>query len=40
MMDKGKAKMPEYEHPDDNESTQSLDSEFEGLDAPTMWTNE
>ena len=35
-MDKGKAKMPEYEddHFDDNESTHSLDSEFGGFDVP------
>ena len=36
-LDKGKAKMPEYEddHFDGNESTHSLDSEFEGLDIRT-----
>ena len=35
-MDKGKAKMSEYEddHFDDNELTHSLDSEFGGLDVP------
>ena len=35
-MDKGKAKMQEYEddHFDDNESTQSLDSEFGGFNVP------
>ena len=34
-MDKGKAKMPEYENDqfDDNESTPSLDSEFVALSA-------
>ena len=32
-MDKGKAKMSEYED-DDNESTHSLDSEFGGFDVP------
>ena len=33
-MDKGTTKIPEYEddHFDDNESTQSLDSEFGGFD--------
>ena len=35
-MDKGKAKIPEYEddHFDRNESTHSLDSEFGGFDVP------
>ena len=35
-MDKGKAKMSEYEddHFDDSESTHSLDIEFGGLDVP------
>ena len=32
-MDKGKAKMSEYED-DDNESTHSLDSEFGGFNVP------
>ena len=31
-LDKGKAKMPEYEDPIDNESTHSLDSEFKCFD--------
>ena len=31
-LDKGKAKMSEYEDLKDNASTHSLDSEFEGLD--------
>ena len=36
-MDKGKAKMLEYEddHVDDNESTHSLDSEFGDFDVPS-----
>ena len=35
-MDKGKVKMSEYEddHFDDNESTHSLDSEYNGFDVP------
>ena len=35
-MDKGKAKMPEYEddHFNGNESTQSLDNEFNRFDVP------
>ena len=37
-MDKGKAKMPEYEGSDGNESPQSLDSEHGGLDFPIMRT--
>ena len=37
---KGKAKMPEYEDDHfDNESTHSLDSEFEGLDVLIMQMN-
>ena len=39
-MDKGKAKMPEYEDSDGNESAHSLDSEFGGLDVPIMRTPE
>ena len=37
-MDKGKAKMLEYEDDpsDDNESTHSLDSEFGAFDVPLM----
>ena len=37
-MDKGKAKMSEYEDDpsDDNESTHSLDSEFGGFDVPII----
>ena len=37
-MDKGKAKMAEYEDDrfDDNESTHSLDSEFGGFDVPIV----
>ena len=37
-MDKGKAKMPEYEDDqfDDNESTHSLDNEFGGFDVPII----
>ena len=37
-MDKGKAKMPEYEddHFDDDELTHSLDSEFGGFDVPNL----
>ena len=38
-MDKRKAKMPEYKDLDDNESTHSLDSEFEGLDVPFIRMN-
>ena len=37
--DKGKAKMPEYDDPDKNESTHSLDTEFEGLDTSIIRTN-
>ena len=33
-MDKGKAKMPEYEDQVDNESLHSLDIELEGVDTP------
>ena len=39
-LDKGKAKMPEYEDSDGNESAHSLDSEFGGLDVPIMRTPE
>ena len=37
-LDKGKAKMPEYEdnHFDGNESTHSLNSEFDGFDVPII----
>ena len=37
-LDKGKAKMPEYEydHFNRNESTHSLDSEFKGFDVPII----
>ena len=38
-LDKGKAKMSEYEEPIDNTSTHSLDSEFEGLDIPIIQTD-
>ena len=38
-MDNGKVKMPEYEDPDDNESTHSLEGEFEGLDISTIQMN-
>ena len=39
-MDKGKAKMPEYEdnQSDDNESAHSLNSELDGFDVPIMRT--
>ena len=39
-MDKGKAKMPEYEEDqfDSNESTRSLDNELGGFDVPIMRT--
>ena len=37
-LDKGKAKMSEYKDPNDNASTHSLDSEFEGLDIPIIQT--
>ena len=37
-IDKGKAKMPEYEDSDGNDSTHSLDSEYGGLDVPIMRT--
>ena len=37
-LDKGKAKMSEYEDPNDNASTHSLDNEFEGLDIPIIQT--
>ena len=37
-IDKGKAKMPEYEDSDGNESTHSIHSEYGGLDVPIMRT--
>ena len=39
-MDKGKAKMPEYEDEqhDGHESGHSLDSEYDGFDVPLMRT--
>ena len=37
-LDKGKAKMSEYEDTNDNASTHSLDNEFEGLDIPIIQT--
>ena len=43
-MDKGKAKMPEYEDDrfDNNELTHSLDCEFDGFDMPfeETWSEE
>ena len=38
-MEKGKVKMLEYVDPDENKSTHSLDSEFEGLDVLIMQMN-
>ena len=38
-LDKGKAKMLEYEDPIEKKSTYSLDSELEGLDIPMIRTN-
>ena len=37
-LDKGKAKMSEYEDLNDNVSTHSIDNEFEGLDIPIIQT--
>ena len=39
MLNIGKAKMQEYEDPNENESSHSLDSELKGLDALIIWTN-
>ena len=38
-MDKGKAKMSEYEDPVDNESIRTLNNELYGFDTPMFRTN-